>query len=224
MALYPEPFTLIARADAAIASAADLVGKRVDIGHPSSGRHATMRLFMDIAGLTGESFADVQELQSGAAIDALCQGRIDATALIVGHPNAPVARALAACDAVLVPVTGPSVDAFVAGNDDYGRYFIPMQAYPELRGDVATFAVTATVVTDAAVDDATVGALVRHTLENLDTLRSRVPILADLDPYAMRANGLSAPLHPAAAAAFDAFLAAPPDAVAAPAVPEGTLD
>jgi uncharacterized protein len=75
MSLYPEPFTVIARRDAGIEEAGDLVGKRVDIGHPSSGRYATMRLFMDLLKLSPDSFSQVFELQTGAAIDALCQRR-----------------------------------------------------------------------------------------------------------------------------------------------------
>jgi uncharacterized protein len=208
MSLYPEPFTVIARRDAQIDEAADLAGKRVDIGHPSSGRYATMRLFMDLLDLSAESFSQVFELQTGAAIDALCQGRIDATVLIVGHPNAAVGRALGGCDAVLVPVTGAAIDALVEASDDYRRYYIPLQSYPSMSRDVPTFAVTATLVTDAATDDAVVGALVRNTLENLESLGMRERILEGLDPETMRSSGLSAPMHPAAAAAFEAYLAA----------------
>ena len=48
-------------------------------------------------------------------------------------------------------------------------------------------------------------ALVEGALDNLDSLRATVPILANLEPGSMRDNGLTAPLHPAAAAAFDAY-------------------
>jgi uncharacterized protein len=208
MSLHPEPFTILARADAGITDIYNLIGKRVDIGHPSSGRQATMRAVMEVAGLRDESFTELHELQSGAAIDALCAGQIDATVLIVGHPNAGVRRALDACDVVMVPLRGDEIDRLVSENDDFSRIFIPIQAYASLRADVPTFAVTATLVTHAGVDPGLVEALVTHTLENLDRLRQAQPILVNLDPYAMRANGLTAPLHPAAEAAFEAHLAA----------------
>jgi uncharacterized protein len=124
----------------------------------------------------------------------------------VGHPNATVARALADCDAVLVPVTGPMIDTLVEESDHYRCYYIPLQSYPSMSRDIPTFAVIATLVTDAATDDAIVGALVRHTLDNLETLRVREQILADLHSEAMGSSGLSVPMHPAAA--FDAYLAA----------------
>lgn len=208
MSLHPEPFTVLARAEAGIPDLYNLVGKRVDIGHPSSGRQATMRAVMAAMGIDEGAFAETFELQSGAAVDALCAGQIDATVLIVGHPNAAVRRALETCDAVMVPLAGPEIDALVAENDDFSRIFIPIQAYRALRGDVQTFAVTATLVTHAGAAPDIVEALVRHTLGNLDRLRQSQPILANLDPEAMRRNGLTAPLHPAAAAAFDAYFAA----------------
>jgi uncharacterized protein len=107
-----------------------------------------------------------------------------------------------------VSVTGPLIDTLVEESDHYRRYYIPLQSYPSMSRDVPTFAVIATLVTDAATDEAIVGALVRHTLDNLEALRLREQILADLDPEAMSSSGLSAPMHPAAAAAFDAYLAA----------------
>jgi TRAP-type uncharacterized transport system substrate-binding protein len=56
------------------------------------------------------------------------------------------------------------------------------------------------------MDDAIVEALVRDTLTHLDTLRKKEPLLAGLEAATMRSSGLSAPLHPAAVRAFDAFL------------------
>lgn len=207
MSLYPEPFTLLARRQAAIASLPDLAGKRVDIGHPSSGRQATMRAVMEAFGLAADRFAETLELPTNSAIEALCSGRIDATVLIIGHPNAPVGRALAVCDVGIVPLTGPPVERLIQAGGSYSAGTIPHDAYPELARDVPSFAVMATLVTGASMDDAPVQALVRVTLEHLDWLRRYVPVLAGLDPAAMRTSGLTAPLHPAAAAAFDAFQA-----------------
>ena len=40
MALYPEPLTIVARADAGVAGVEDLAGKRVALGEPGSGTRA----------------------------------------------------------------------------------------------------------------------------------------------------------------------------------------
>lgn len=207
MSLYPEPFNLVARKDAGIGSVFDLVGKRVDIGQPSSGRQATVRSVMDRLGIKVSDFRSVAELPGSNAIAELCAGRIDATVLITGHPNAAIADALNDCNVELVPLVGPKIESLISQNDDYSRFLVPAKMYSALHEEVPTFAVRATVLTVATMDDDMVEALVRNTLMNLDILRQKVPILTGLEAGAMRTMGLAAPLHPAAIRAFDKFLA-----------------
>jgi TRAP transporter TAXI family solute receptor len=206
MSLYPEPFNLIVRGDAGIDSFTDLIGKRVDIGHPSSARQATMRAVVAAYGLDTSDFAQVVELPTGSAVAELCAGRIDATALIIGHPSVGIARALGECGAKLVPLAGPEIDALLVAHDDFSRVYVPMQSYPSMPGDVASFAVRATVVTLASENAGNVEALVTDTLAALEHLQETTPILSALEPFAMREIGLTAPLHPAAEAAFAEFL------------------
>jgi uncharacterized protein len=207
MSLYPEPFNLIARAEAKIGNFTDLIGKRVDIGQPASGRQATMHAVMESFGIRLSDFRFVAELPGSDAISELCAGRIDATVLIAGHPSAAIGRALSECNAEFVSLVGPKIDHLISASDDYSHFSIPAKTYEKLRGDVATFAVRATVLTLATMDDDVVDALVRDTLEHLEALRQKEPILAGLEVRTMRSSGLSAPLHPAAVRAFDAFLA-----------------
>ena len=58
-------------------------------------------------GNTVDEISPASELPTGNSIEELCAGRIDASILIVGHPNAAVGSALAGCGATLVPVRGP---------------------------------------------------------------------------------------------------------------------
>ncbi len=204
MSLYPETLTVLARADAGISRVIDLIGKRVDIGHPASGRRATIDRLMSDLDLQQKDFALVAELPAGNALDALCEGTIDATMLIVGHPNAGVARTLADCDTVLIPVAGPKIDAVVAANPDFELAVIPAGTYPGMTTRIPSFAVIATVVTLEDEDPDLVSAFVSRTLEALPVLAQRAPVLAGLDASEMQSRGLTAPLHPAAAAAFAA--------------------
>jgi uncharacterized protein len=110
MSLYPEPFNLIVRKKSGIGSFRDLVGKRVDIGQPSSGRQATMRAVMEGFGIKLSDFQFVAELPSSDAIHELCAGRVDATVLIMGHPSTAIARALNECDAELLSLVGPEIE------------------------------------------------------------------------------------------------------------------
>jgi uncharacterized protein len=134
-------------------------------------------------------------------VSELCGGGIDAMVLVTGHPSRAVARALAECDAVLVPLDGPETDGLVEGGD-YVRSFVPINAYPSLTADVPSVAVIATLVTRADIDEAVVARVVGTVLADRERMAARNPLLARLDPHAMRSQGLSAPLHPGAAAAF----------------------
>lgn len=208
MSLYPEPFSLLTRRKSGVESFRDLIGKRVDIGRPSSGRQATMRAVMGSFGIQISDFQFVTELASSDALIELCAGRIDATALIVGHPNTAITRAIDECDAALVSLGGNEIERLISENDEYSRISLPGPTNATGGGEVVTFAVRATVLTLSSTDDEIVDAFVRHTLANLSTLRRRAPILSTLESGAMHTTGLSAPLHPAAARAFDRLLAA----------------
>jgi uncharacterized protein len=207
MSLYPEPFNLIVRKKAGIESFRGLVGKRVDIGPPSSGRQATMRAVMEVFGIKLTDFQFVAELPSSDATYELCGGRIDATALIMGHPSPVIDRVLNECDAELLSLTGPEIERLISGNDEYSRISLPIQTNATPRRELVTFAVRATVLTLATIDGDIIDSFVRNTLMNLDILRQKHPILATLDSGEMRSLGHSAPLHPAAARAFDRLLA-----------------
>jgi TRAP transporter TAXI family solute receptor len=156
-------------------------------------------------GLSDGDFAQLAELSVGGAIDEICAGRIDAAILVLGHPNSGVGRALSSCGAVLVPVVAPRIDAALADGADYSRTIIPRSAYPGLATDIPTYAVTATLVTRASADPANVKTVVGHVLNQLKELGKRAPVLTNLNVAEMRRQGLTAPLHPGAKAAFDQF-------------------
>lgn len=204
MGLYPETLTVLARGDGGIRSIDDLAGKRVDIGHPSSGRNATNRQLFEALGLGEEDFGRLTELTVDAAIKELCADRIDATLLIIGHPSTVVGRALSSCGAVMVPVTGPRIDALVEANDDYAFTSVPAGSYPSLDAPVQTFAVTATMVTRADADPGIVSRLTATVADHLSVIAQAAPVLAGVVAADLPTRGLTAPLHPAAAAAYAA--------------------
>lgn len=71
--------------------------------------------------------------------------------------------------------------------------------------DIQTYAVTATLVTRISADAAIVKTLVGHILDHLKEVGKSAPVLTNLNVAEMRRQGLTAPLHPGARAAFDQF-------------------
>ena len=67
LSLYPEDVTVLVRREAGIRTAADLAGKRIDIGQPASGRRATALWLLREAGVDTGDFAALRELAAGSA-------------------------------------------------------------------------------------------------------------------------------------------------------------
>ncbi|MBL4863669.1 MAG: TAXI family TRAP transporter solute-binding subunit [Rhodobiaceae bacterium] len=193
--LHPEPFTVVARADAGIQSFEDLRGKRVNIGNPGSGQRATMEVVMEALGWSTSDFSLASELKSAEQSMALCDNKIDAIVFTVGHPSGSIQEATTTCDTVLVNVTGEAVDALIADNSFYGPATIPGGMYNGNPDDVSTFGVAATFVTSTAMSDEIAYQMVRAVFENFDDFKRLHPAFAVLTKEGMVHNALSAPLH-----------------------------
>ncbi|MGZ2257279.1 TAXI family TRAP transporter solute-binding subunit [Roseobacter sp. A03A-229] len=196
--VHPEPFTVVARADAGISSFADLKGKRVNIGNPGSGQRGTMEVVMEKMGWEMSDLALASELKAAEQSAALCDNQIDAMIYTVGHPSGSIQEATTACDSVLVEVSGAEIDALIGDNSYYRSAKIPGGMYRGTDGDVATFGVGATFVTSASVSEDAVYAVVSAVFDNFEDFKKLHPAFANLTAEEMATAGLSAPLHPGA--------------------------
>jgi TRAP transporter TAXI family solute receptor len=197
-AVHPEPFNVLARADAGIETFDDLKGKRVNIGNPGSGQRATMEVLMEAKGWTADDFALASELKSAEQSQALADNNVDAIVFTVGHPNGSIQEATTTTDARLIPVAGPEVDALVAENPYYSKAVIPGGMYPGNPDDVETFGVRATFVSSADVPEEVVYQVVKAVFENFEDFKKLHPAFATLEKEELITAALSAPLHPGA--------------------------
>ena len=204
ISLYPETVTILASPNSGIEKSADLAGKTVDIGRPSSGTNATVRNMLRQMGLGIDFFGDVREYEDGYSISELCADRIDASIFVVGHPNDIVSSILESCDASIIPLAGPNVDRLHDEKKDYQKVLIDLGLYGIDKQGVDSLAVVATLVTRAAVDNDLVADLVQAIRANMDELTGSVPLLRNLDWHVSSGRGLTAPQHPGAAKALSA--------------------
>jgi TRAP transporter TAXI family solute receptor len=193
--VHPEPFTVVARADAGIETFDDLRGKRVNIGNPGSGQRGTMDIVLEAKGWTTDDFALAAELQAAEQSQALCDNNLDAMIYTVGHPSGSIQEATTACDSVLVDVSGEAIQGLIDENSYYRTATIPGGMYRGNPDDVTTFGVGATFVTSSDVPEDVVYEVVSAVFENIDQFRSLHPAFAELEPEQMATDGLSAPLH-----------------------------
>ncbi len=197
--VHPEPFTVVARADAGIKHFKDLKGKRVNIGNPGSGQRGTMEVVMNRLGWTKDDFALASELKSAEQSKALCDNKIDAMVFTVGHPSGSIKEATTSCDTVLVEVSGPEIDKLVSDNPYYRHAVIPGGMYRGNDADTKTFGVGATFVSSTNTPPDTVYQVVKAVFENFDDFRRLHPAFENLNKTEMTKDGLSAPLHEGAA-------------------------
>nr|WP_251879575.1 TAXI family TRAP transporter solute-binding subunit [Grimontia kaedaensis] len=197
--VHPEPFTVVARADAGVKTFDDLKGKRVNVGNPGSGQRGTIEVLMEGMGWTMDDFKQVSELKAAEQSKALCDNKIDAMVYTVGHPSGAIQEATTACDSVIVEVNNPASNKLVSDNDYYRTATIPGGMYRGNDGDVQTFGVGATFVSSAEVPEDVIYNVTKAVFENFDDFRRLHPAFANLKKEEMVADGLSAPLHPGAA-------------------------
>jgi TRAP transporter TAXI family solute receptor len=193
--LHPEPFTVVARADSGVKTFADLKGKRVNIGNPGSGQRGTMEVVMEALGWKMSDFALASELKSAEQSKALCDNKIDAIVFTVGHPSGSIKEATTACDAILIPVTGPEIDKLMADNEYYRSATVTGGTYRGTPDDVQTFGVGATFVSSSKVSSDVIYQVVKSVFDNFEDFQKLHPAFAELKKEEMIKDGLSAPLH-----------------------------
>ena len=201
-ALHAEPLAVAVRRDGAIAEFNDLKGKRVGMGNAASAANAMVRDFVSALGWSLGDLVVSPDLTAAQRSAALCAGELDAAVFAVGSPSATLAALASRCAVDFLPLSGPPVDLLLQEKPYYRTTEIPAGIYDGADAAVATFGVGATLVTRSDVPDAIVRSVVRAIFDDLARFRAQHPALTWLDADKMAASGLSAPLHPAAAAFY----------------------
>lgn len=196
--LHPEPFTVLSRKGAHIATFDDLKGKRFNVGNPGSGTRAALDEYLASSGGKLSDFGLAAELKADEHGAALCNNRIDGFFYGVGHPSANIQDPITTCGAQLVPLTGPAVDKLVKANSYYAKVNIPGGLYAGHPNPTPTYGVVAWLVTSNTVSEAAVYEVVKAVFENFDDFKKLHPAFVGLEPRNMIKDGLSAPLHPGA--------------------------
>lgn len=192
--IYPEAFTVVARADAGVKTFDDLKGKRVNIGNPGSGTRTTMEALMKEKGWTTADFAVAAELKPAEMASALCDNNLDVIAYTVGNPSGAIKEAAASCASTLVTVSGPEVDKLLADNSYFAKVTIPGGTYDGSPNDTDTLGVMALLVTSSDVPDEAVYQVTKAVFDNFERFQKLHPAFENSTPEKMVTEGISAPL------------------------------
>ncbi|MTH77122.1 TAXI family TRAP transporter solute-binding subunit [Paracoccus aestuariivivens] len=150
--LYPESIHLVARADAGIATVADLKGKKVSLDEPGSGTLVDARIILEAYGLTE---ADIQPefLKPDQAADRMRDNAMDAFFFVGGYPAGAIAELASQHDIKLIPIDGEAADKLREKYSFFAADSFPAGTYNGQDADVATISVGAQLVTSADQSD-----------------------------------------------------------------------
>ena len=199
--IYPEPVTILARADAKIENLSELRGRRVNIGNVGSGARATWEALERALSWKRTDLASASEFKAEDTGEALCTNQIDAYFWVVGHPSALTEETLSSCASNLVHATGPAVDKLIADHPFYSRVSIPAGTYTNKRA-IQTFGVRATLVTSSSIPVEEVYAMAMAVLGDIEAFKMLHPAFANLTAAQMISENLTAPLHEGALMAY----------------------
>jgi uncharacterized protein len=202
LVLYPEYITILVREGSSIRKIADLAGRRVNVGRRGGGAIATWGAIETAFGWKNGQRLQITDLGPRAAAQALCAGKIDASVLVVGHPSGMVETHFAACPINFVAVSGPEIDALVAGAPYLRKGSIPGALYGR-AGDTTTIGTSAVVMTTANENPEAVAAFAQSIIAEVSDLRTEHPVLANLTLEEITDGSLAVPFHPAAGQVYN---------------------
>lgn len=196
---HSDAFTILARRELGIRSAAELRGKRINMGSPGSGEQISMARIMAALGVSQKDLAEVNEMSFAEQHRALCANELDAIVYTVGHPNGLIQDVVRMCRGVLVEVSGPAIDEMLLRHPEYERAMIPGGIYADNPIDVRTLGVRAVVVATSSLSDKLAYEITKAVFDNFEDFRRLHPLFAMLSVDDMADVEGRAPIHPGAA-------------------------
>ncbi|MGL6150344.1 MAG: TAXI family TRAP transporter solute-binding subunit [Aeromonas sobria] len=206
-ATHAEPFTIVIRADGDITSLEQLKLAPIDMGLKGSGTRQTALILLNQLGAQEQ---DLDLKSTANQSDALCSKQIDAFALVMGHPNRIVLDTAKRCAVRFLPIEGATRDQLLKGVKYYQRSQVPARIYPGNLKATPTFAIAATLVTNAAMPEESVYRLTKAMLTQQTKFNEQTYGYANMFHRARNKIGpvLSIEQHPGAAKYFEELKAA----------------
>jgi TRAP transporter TAXI family solute receptor len=189
--LHVSPVHVLAGANTAIRSPADLRGMRVGMGPAGSGTAVTSALLLEAFAVPLESVRQYS-LGFSEAADQLAAGALDAAVVVSSDPVDSVQRALAA-GARLLDIDGPAVTSLRTRYPFLKHALIPEATYPTLTRPVHTVGVDTLLLGRAGLSDATTRGIAEAFFAALPELGALPMPFRFVDPA--QASATPIPLH-----------------------------
>jgi len=183
---------------------ADLRGRRVAIGERGSASYTTALRVLEAHGLGTKDFTPF-ELPLHPALIQLSSKQVDAVIQVIGAPADSVRDALAEIPLRLLSLSDRAMGTLLGAKAGYFAATISRGAYATHQQDVRTIATAALLLAGADLSEAEVAGITRFVFEKGRDLAAHGSAQGAQVSAATARQGLSIPLHLAAAKALDAI-------------------
>ena len=196
---------IVARADADIATVADLAGKRFVPGGAGSGTERVSRAVLAAHGLSYDDGGEVNADFVGysEASEMLRNGQTDAALFTGALPLGALVDATTSADLVFVPIAGDPAAELENAVPAYFRSQLPAGTYTGQSADVETIGFATIVVAREDLDAELVEIMLEAVFANQPRLAASHASMAPLT-IERGAMGMTVPWHPGAEAFFAA--------------------
>jgi len=201
IAIYPELLAFVVSKASGVAAYTDVDGKSINVGNPGSGNEVTAKIVFQEYGVDLSKLGYHGVLTAQECPTALKDKKIDGYFYMVGHPTANITDASNSVEIDLVGIDDAKAGEILEKYPYFAKGIIPSGMYKGVDHDTQTIGVKAVLVTDKDQSDAAVAAVVKGILDNFEEYQKLHPALNNVTKESL-VEGLSAPLHPAAEAAF----------------------
>jgi uncharacterized protein len=191
LSLHGEALTLLVRNDT-IKTLADLEGKRINLGPPSTYHRMYLGMLLRGLNLKRRDFSAVVEVDAEAQEKAFCAGELDVAAMVTAHPSPAVAGLIQRCGATLLPVTGAAMKKIVGSRPALTRITIPGDVYGGVA--VESFGARAVLASRKNVNPDLVMRVFRAVTSDFDGFKNAHPAFSvlDISTVTKKIDGVSA--------------------------------
>lgn len=200
MSLYMSAGQIATLKGSGIETYADLKGKKVCLGPPSTTIVEMSKAILLAYGIDPEKDIEPYYLAFDEGLQKLTDGEIDASFFVAGVPTSAMMSAASGGKIVLVDVDKEIIDQIAAEKPYYQPYVIPAGTYKGTDKDINTFKIMTEIFVNSDVSEEAVYEFVKLALENVAEYKEAHVVVAEIAKET--AWQTSATLHPGAAKYF----------------------
>ncbi len=196
MSLYMSAGQMSTLKTSGIETYADLKGKKVCLGPPSTTIVEMSKAILREYGIDPETDIKPYYMAFDEGLSALTDGEIDATFFVGGIPTSAMLNASSQGTIAMVKASPEVLDKVIEKNPFYARYTIPAGTYNGIDEEVDTLKIMTEIFANNDVDEDVIYEFVKQALENRESYLESHDVVKEITPET--AASTMSRLHPGA--------------------------